>query len=470
MRGAADNPFRRLPAVHRLLEHPRIRPLRERFGHRVVKASVETVLTRLRSALVEHGSGCVAVPSLDEIAALVEQEVSCRVAPSLRRVINASGVILHTNLGRAPLSRHAVRALVQAVRYCNLEYDLDSGGRGSRRKHIAALLQDITGAEGALVVNNNAAAVLLVLSALAAGREVVASRGELVEIGGSFRMPDVMQASGARLVEVGTTNKTRISDYRGAITPETALLLKVHPSNYRIIGFTESVPLAELVALGKEFDIPVMFDAGSGLLDRALLPAGVCDPDEPAVREAVASGAAIVTFSGDKLLGGPQAGLVVGRRDLIERCASHPLARALRIDKLSLAALEATLRLYLDLDVARREVPVAWMLGRKAEDIEEVARRFVSLLPPEVERLAQLEIVPSKGGVGGGSMPGTLLESRAVKITTERMSPAELMRRLRLGDPPVIGRAEGEAALLDFLTVLPGEEGMLAEAVSRAIR
>lgn len=464
-----ENPFRRLPAVHRLLEHERIRPLRQSFGHRLVKTSVDDVLNRLRASLAATGSCAGVAPSLEEIVGLVENEVRRRVAPSLRRVINASGVILHTNLGRAPLARQALEAICEAAGYCNLEYDLDSGGRGSRRMHVVGLLQEITGADAALVVNNNAAAVLLVLSALAAGREVVVSRGELVEIGGSFRIPDVMKASGARVVEVGTTNKTRIEDYRAAMTSETALLLKVHPSNFRIIGFTESVSVKELVALGREFAVPVMFDVGSGLIERGLLPAAVDDPDEPAVREVLASGADIITFSGDKLLGGPQAGLVVGRKELIDRCAAHPLARALRADKLSIAALEATLRLYLDADIARREVPVLWMLGRQACDIEKAAQRFINMLPTGIERRARLEIVASHGGVGGGSMPGIELESRAVKVVPLQISSVELVSRLRLGDPVVIGRIEGEAVLLDFLTVLHGDEEALAKAVSCAL-
>lgn len=325
--------------------------------------------------------------------------------------MNATGVVVHTNLARAPLAPEAVAAVLGAAGYCNLEMDLTAGRRGSRQDHVEPLLRRLTGAEAALAVNNNAAAVLLVLAALAAGRGVVVSRGELVEVGGSFRIPDVMAQSGARLAEVGTTNRTRLDDYRRAIGPETALLLKVHRSNYRLVGFTEEVELGELAGLAREAGVPLVLDAGSGALVD-LSPFGVTG--EPVVGQALAAGADLVTASGDKLLGGPQAGLILGRADLVERCRRHPLARALRVDKLCLAALEGTLRLYLDPERALRAVPVLAMIAAPVEEVERRARALARLaagrllldlgtvLPSEEARLvaalrAAFRIAPAPG-------------------------------------------------------------------------
>ena len=367
--------------------------------------------------------------------------------PRLRRVLNATGVIVHTNLGRAPLPEAAVeRVRATASGYSNLEYDLDAGARGSRQDHVVSVLRRLTGAEGALVVNNNAAAVLLALAALAEGREVVVSRGELLEIGDGFRIPDVLTRSGARLVEVGTTNRTRAADYERAIGPETALLLRVHQSNFRVVGFTELPSTEELAAVAGRHALPLVEDLGSG----ALLPLH----DEPQVRDALVAGADLVCFSGDKLLGGPQAGIVVGRAELVERLRRHPLQRALRADKLTLAALEGTLALYLDPERALREVPVLRMLAEPAEAIRTRAGRLAELTGGAVEETV--------ARVGGGALPLAELPSFACSVE-EALATA-----LRQGEPPVVGVVRDGRLLLDCRTLADAELGEVAAVVARA--
>jgi L-seryl-tRNA(Ser) seleniumtransferase len=367
--------------------------------------------------------------------------------PRLRRVLNATGVIVHTNLGRAPLSATAVERLRDtAAGYSNLEYDVDTGARGSRQEHVATILRRLTGAESALVVNNNAAAVLLALAALAEGREVVVSRGELLEIGDGFRIPDVLARSGARLVEVGTTNRTRAEDYERAIGPETALLLRVHQSNFRVVGFTELPSTAELAAVAARHGLPLVDDLGSG----ALLPLH----DEPQVRDALAAGADLVCFSGDKLLGGPQAGIVVGRAELAERLRRHPLQRALRADKLTLAALEGTLALYLEPERALREVPVLRMLAEPAEAIRARAERLAELTGGAVEETV--------ARVGGGALPLAELPSFACAVDESLAAP------LRQGEPPVVGVVRDGRLLLDCRTLADAQVAEVAEAVARA--
>lgn len=461
--------LRALPAVHRLLEAGDIPALRARHGHRPVKEASEALLTGLRDHLStappEH---LPAEPyPLDELAAQLAAEVNARRAPRLRRVINATGVVLHTNLGRALLSEAAREAILAvAGSFCNLELDLETGERGSRQSHVEGFLRHLTGAEAALVVNNNAAAVLLALSALAAGREVVVSRGELVEIGGSFRIPEVMAQGGARLVEVGTTNKTRAADYRQAITPDTALLLKVHPSNYRIVGFTAEVPLESLVAVGREAGLPVMYDLGSG----ALLP---LEPfaagGEPTAPAAIAAGADLVAMSGDKLLGGPQAGILLGRQMLIDRCRRHPLARAVRVDKFTLAALEATLRHYEDEAVARREVPTLRMLTASPGELADRARALCRLLRERVGESADINTSPGTSQAGGGSLPGLDLPTTLVTVAPRSFGAAALEERLRRGQPPVLARIAADRLLFDPRTLLPGEEEMVAAALVAAL-
>jgi L-seryl-tRNA(Ser) seleniumtransferase len=372
----------------------------------------------------------------------------------MRRLINATGVILHTGLGRAMLPAAALLDIAAELRgYCNVELDLETGERGERDLHAAALLKMILGCQAATVVNNNAAATLLVLSALAQGREVIVSRGQLIEIGGAFRIPDVMAASGARLVEVGCTNRTHLRDYEQAITPQTALLLEVHTSNYRVVGFTKTVPIGELAALGRKHNLPVVHDVGSG----ALLP-GLADQlrHEPIVKESLEAGADLVTFSGDKILGGPQSGVIVGRADLVGTVRKHPLWRALRLDKLILRALESTLALYLDPERRTETVPTLRMLRRPAAELEQAAEALAAGLRaarPETN----IETAPDNSRLGSGSLPEFDIPTRVVRLRHPRMTPDELAAGLRRAQPPVFGRIQDDWLLLDPRTLQPGE-------------
>jgi len=420
--------------------------LKDRFPHALVVAAIREQLA------AERADGAVGA---EERLALVEARLRQWTRASLRRVINASGVILHTNLGRAPLSRSAVAALGEAAAgHVNLELDLATGRRGERAAHLAPLLTRLTGAPAALAVNNNAGAVLLMLSALCRGREVIVSRGEQVEIGGAFRMPDVMRLSGARMVEVGTTNRTRAADYAGAVTARTGAILRVHTSNYRVTGFTESVPLPELGGVARGAGLLLLDDLGSGSLE------GVAG--EPSVVESVAN-ADVVAFSGDKLLGGPQAGILLGSEELVKKMARHPLARALRIDKLSLAALEATLREWL-LGRAGSEVPVERMLRASPADLRRRAAYWVVKLG---DRGIEGRLLAGESAAGGGSLPGHPLPTTLVALP----GPASrLVTALREGEPPVIARVEDGRCCLDPRTVLPGDDEPLLEAVERAFR
>jgi len=385
-----------------------------------------------------------------DLAERLRGELQAVRAPSLRRVLNATGVIVHTNLGRAPIAEEALARVAETARgYSNLELDLRDGVRGSRQDHVAGILRRLTGAEAALVVNNNAAAVLLALAALAEGREVVVSRGELIEIGDGFRIPDVLARSGARLVEVGTTNRTRAADYERAIGPETALLLRVHQSNFRVVGFAEQPRLTELAAVARRHDLPLVDDLGSGVLasDNLLLAEG-----EPSARESLAGGADVVCFSGDKLLGGPQAGIVAGRADLVERLRRHPLQRALRADKLTLAALEGTLRLYLD---APRRIPVLRMLRQDVTAIRARAERLAAAVGGTVEETV--------GRAGGGALPLAELPSFACAVDESLAAP------LRAGEPPVVGIVRDGKLLLDCRTLDDEEADEVAAAVRRCL-
>jgi L-seryl-tRNA(Ser) seleniumtransferase len=378
-----------------------------------------------------------------DLAARLHAELAAVRAPSLRRVLNATGVIVHTNLGRAPLAAEALAQVVEASRgYSNLELDLSSGARGSRQDHVAALLRRLTGAEAALVVNNNAAALLLALGALAEGREVIVSRGELIEIGDGFRIADVLARSGARLVEVGSTNRTRARDYEKAVRDETALLLRVHQSNFRVVGFTELPRLEDLAAVAHRHGLPLLDDLGSGVLTEL--------PGEPSARESLAAGADLVCFSGDKLLGGPQAGIVVGRADFVEQLRRHPLQRAVRIDKLSLAALEGTLRVYLE---APERIPVLRMLHEDAASVRTRAERLAALTGGSVEETA--------ARVGGGALPLAELPSFACALEEALAIP------LRTGEPPVVGVVRDGKLLLDCRTLTEGDVDDVAAAVTR---
>lgn len=432
--------LRTLPSVDRLLAEPRLLELAERHGRALAVGAARRTLERAREEILagfEPG----------DLAARAEAEALETIAPRLRRVLNATGVIVHTNLGRAPLAAAALERVADVARgYSNLELELGSGTRGSRQDHVAGQLRDLTGAEAALVVNNNAAAVLLALAALAEGREVIVSRGELVEIGDGFRIPDVLARSGARLVEVGTTNRTRAADYERAITPDTAVLLRVHQSNFRIVGFAEQPPPAELAALAERRGLVLVDDLGSGVLGEL--------GDEPPVRASLAAGAHLVCFSGDKLLGGPQAGIAVGRADLVERLRRHPLQRALRADKLTLAALEGTLALHRDPRRARAEVPVLRMIAEPAALVRARAERLAALTGGTVEQTV--------ARVGGGALPLAELESFACSLEDDLAAP------LRLGEPPVLGAVREGRLLLDCRTLGDGEVEEVAAAVATA--
>jgi L-seryl-tRNA(Ser) seleniumtransferase len=386
-------------------------------------------------------------------------ELESRARPSLRRVLNGTGVVLHTNLGRAPLSLAAAAAVHEiAVGYSNLEYDLDLGRRGNRFTHCATLLCELTGAEAAMVVNNNAAAVALVINELASGREVIVSRGELVEIGGSFRLPDVVARSGGRLREVGTTNRTRAEDVRAAIGSDTGILLKVHPSNYKQEGFVSEVALDDLVAIGREAGVPVVHDLGSGLLLPSVLPGF---PPEPSPADSVRAGADVVTWSGDKLLGGPQAGIIHGSVEVVARLRANPLSRAVRVDKLGLAALEVTLRAYMDPETAAQHVPALAMLVESAASVRSRAETAMQHVRGEARRAVTVRSMASL--VGGGSYPGWSIESAGWAVEG---SAAWLDEAFRALSPPLIGRSEDGAFLIDFRTILPGTEQEVAVALT----
>jgi L-seryl-tRNA(Ser) seleniumtransferase len=386
---------------------------------------------------------------------------------SLRRVLNATGVVIHTNLGRSPLAEAALAQIREiGAHYSNLEYDLAQGVRGSRHDHLEGLLRELTGAEAALVLNNNAAAVLLALRALALGREVIISRGQLVEIGGSFRLPEIMAESGALLREVGATNKTHLKDYERAITLETAMLLKVHPSNFRIVGFTSEVSLPELAALGRKYNLLVVEDLGSGCLVD-LSRYGL--EREPTVQETLKAGADLVLISGDKLLGGPQAGLALGSREVVARLRAHPLTRALRPDKLTLAALEATLRLYLEEAQAMATVPTLRMLSRPAAELDRQAKSLARSLRRALGSRVQVRVVDSVGRVGGGALPQSSLPGRALALAVPDLPPTQLEARLRQARPPIIARIEHDTLLLDMRTLLPDDLPVLKAALEGAL-
>jgi L-seryl-tRNA(Ser) seleniumtransferase len=409
----------------------------------------------------ESSNGDAAVAERDLVVRAAAASADAAARPSLRRVINATGVIVHTNLGRAPLARAAVeQALDAAEGYSNLEYDLEEGRRGSRQTHVEHLLRDLTGAEAALAVNNCAAAALLACAALAAGREVVVSRGQLVEIGGSFRVPEVIEQSGAHLREVGTTNRTRLADYERAVGPETGAIMRAHPSNFRTVGFVEETPIEDLAALGSRAGLPVIDDAGSGALADGIPEMA----DEPPVRRSVAAGCAVTCFSGDKLLGGPQAGLMVGTAEAIDRCRTHPLARAVRIDKLSLAALEATLRLYRDPETARREIPVLRMLTTPEEELVRRAERMRSRL---AEAGVTAAVIRASGRAGGGALPLVALEGPVCAVEPPAGVGVDVLaRRLRAGDPPIVARSREGRLLLDPRTLQGDAE---ADAAAQAV-
>jgi len=452
----SDNPYRALPSVDRLLSHQDLRDLEHELGAPALAELARREIEAARAAIAAGGPP----PNPQDMLRNIAAQARALLAPTPQPVINATGVIIHTNLGRAPLSAEALEAMAAAsAGYCDLEFDLEGGQRGSRHTHLEPLLQQVTGAEAGLAVNNNAAAVYLVLTVLARRREVIISRGQAVEIGGGFRIPDVMRQSGARLVEVGTTNRTYLQDYEAAITPATAAIMRVHASNFRITGFTESPSIADLARLAHERGVLLIDDLGSGcLIDTTAY--GLAP--EPLVQESIAAGADIALFSGDKLLGGPQAGIIVGRRDLIEALARHPLARALRMDKASIAGLGATLRHYLKGE-ALEKIPVWRMISMPLAEVQRRARRWARAVGPPAR------LVDGRSMVGGGSLPEEGLATKLLAIPGEGKYLSQLAQRLRRGDPPVIARIDSGMLLLDPRTVDPRQDAALVKAVRAAL-
>jgi len=459
--------LRRVPSVDELLLRPRLAALCKEVDRAFALDTLRGVLAEVRRNIIAGVTAEEGVVGAAEIERRTVEAVESELRPSLKPVINASGVILHTNLGRAPLSLEVIEEFRRvATEYTNLEYDVAAGARGKRDVHCARLLRRLTGAEAVIVVNNCAAAVLVTLAALARGGEVIVSRGELIEIGDGFRIPEIMEQSGAVLREVGTTNRTRIADYENAINEKTRVLLRVHPSNFTVSGFTEKPEVAELIALGEQRGLPVVEDLGSGCLVD-LSGVGV---SEPTVRESVAAGFSLVLYSGDKLLGGPQAGIIAGRKELVAKVRRHPLFRALRVDKLTIAALQVTLRAYLRADW--NGIPSQRMIRTALEEISLRTKQFVEALTARVPRAeADFEIVDGTSLLGGGSTPAQSLPTRVLRIRSQRYSAAQLEARLRAGrvGTPVIARIEEDRVTVDLRTVFPGQEGALAESLLAAL-
>lgn len=459
-----DNPYRLVPSVAKVLDLPAVAAARACHPHAAVADAVRAEVDALRS-LIAAGTPPNGAIDPDALAARVVARLELVAAPHLRPVINATGIVLHTNLGRSPMAESAASAAYQAARgYLNLEMSLATGKRSSRQDPIRDGVKRITGAEAATVVNNCAAATVIVLRALAAGKEVVVSRGQLIEIGGSFRIPDIMTVSGATLREVGTTNITRIADYEQAVGPNTGLLMRIHTSNFRVRGFTKAATIDELVALGKKHNIPVIDDAGSGAAVD-LTPFGL--PGEPVVSEGISAGADLVLFSGDKLLGGPQAGIIAGRAPLVQRIEKDPLMRAFRLDKMTLAALEATLLLYRDPAKAVKEVPTLRMLSTSLAELKERCRAFAARLL-ELPQLDSVEVQDDVAYVGGGSLPDVAVPTCVVAITAKGMSEESFAERLRTGSPAVVGRVQNGKWLMDLRTVFVEQEDALLGAVRAA--
>jgi len=456
--------------VDEILSRSEIADLLKIHPRAVVVEAIRKGLGRIRSEVLkkdELSNLGDALFSFENLYPLFRREIELQIQPRLRRLVNATGVVIHTNLGRSPLHPSALQHMIDiAKNYSNLEYDLDLGERGSRYTHVEEILCRLSGAESAMVVNNNAGAVLLVLNTMAEGKEVVVSRGELVEIGGAFRIPDVMKRSGALLREVGTTNRTYITDYQKAIGPETALLLKVHTSNFRVMGFTSDTSLQDLVQLGKQHHLAVMHDLGSGCFVD-LSQYGM--EREPTVQEAIKAGADVVTFSGDKLLGGPQAGIILGKKEFLDPIKTNPLTRALRIDKLTLAALESTLILYLDEKKAMEEIPTLRMLSTDPNRLKRRARRLLRGIPEAVKKRATLTLKGDVSQVGGGALPLQELPTIVIALKPVDIPVNRLEEYLRKGEPPIISRISKDELILDMRTVFDEEIPLLAAGIEKAL-
>jgi L-seryl-tRNA(Ser) seleniumtransferase len=453
--------LRSLPKVDTVLDRPDVAALCAEVPRALVVDAVREVIAGAREGIL---GGVLEDTGHDALAARAIERARDKARSSLRRVINATGIVVHTNLGRSPLAECAVDAVARVARgYSTLEYDVATGARGSRHVHVESLICRLTGAEAAMAVNNNAAAVMMAIAALARGREAIVSRGQLVEIGGSFRVPDVMAESGATMVEVGTTNKTHLRDYEAALTPDTGLLLKVHTSNYRVVGFTQEVELADLVELGRSHGVRVMEDQGSGVLVD-LREWGL--PHEPTVGESIAAGADVVTCSGDKLLGGPQAGIIAGKAEVIALLKKHPLARAMRLDKMTLAALETTLRLYLDPQRAAREVPTLARLVTPADEIRERAVRLAAAISESCGDAYAVDVRDDVSRAGGGALPMADIPTVCVTLGPRDTSAADLERALRGGEPPIVVRIADDRILIDLRTLAVGEESEVTSALA----
>ncbi|MDC7287089.1 L-seryl-tRNA(Sec) selenium transferase [Blautia schinkii] len=480
--------FRKIPKIDKLLESEEVRRLCAKYGYSLTSDAVRNATEEIRGQILE-GRERQAEESLSRISDRISEILQEQDARRMQPVINASGVILHTNLGRAPLGKAVMEGITRMMTgYTNLEYDLGTGTRGQRYDHFSDIIKNLTGAEAAIAVNNNAGAVLLMLSALTSGGEVIVSRGELIEIGGKFRVPEVMEQSGSRLVEVGTTNRTYPEDYEGAVTGETRAFLKVYTSNYRITGFTRETTVEELSAAAHKAGVPLLVDLGSGCMVN-LKKYGL--PGEDTVAEVLKKGADLVCFSGDKLLGGPQAGIIAGKQELIDKISRHPLTRALRIDKFTAAALEATLRIYLDEKTALKEFPVLEMLMRPVEQMEQMAHTLKEKLEACAKNLdacvetidnsaeiqaenrgkgrTKIQIVTTKAKIGGGALPEEELPSVCVSVQSDKFSAAELSRRLRLARTPIITRIEENSVLLDMRTVFIEEISVISDVFSELL-
>lgn len=455
------NLFKLIPKVDEVIEKEEIKSLIELNSRKIVVDSIRELLDDLRQEIKSGIDEDILMKKIRNINSLVEESILNKKKHHLVKLVNATGIVIHTNLGRSPLAKEAVDSLTSlASSYSNLEYDLDEGKRGSRYSHLDEIVRKITGAEASMVVNNNAAAVLLILSALCSGKEVITSRGELIEIGGAFRIPDVCKQSASSLIEVGTTNKTHLKDYEEAINEDTAAILKVHTSNYKIVGFTEGVDNKTLSSLKKDHDILIIEDLGSGVLvDFSKYGLSY----EPTIQNSIQSGVDLVSFSGDKLLGGPQAGVIVGRKDLIDKIKTHPLTRALRVDKFTIAALEATLRLYLDENIAIERIPTLNMIIQKRDFIRKKAEKLASMID---NNNLNVDIIDTLSEVGGGSMPGEKLESSALAINSDIYKDFEIERFLRGYEIPIITRIENEKVIIDLRTVSYDEFEIIAKALN----
>ena len=459
-----------IPNVDRILVEPEMVQMENRYPRGIILEAVRRGLDHLRQRIITARNPRdldESIFSFENLLPHFMEEIQNQINPKLKRVINATGVVIHTNLGRSLLHEGAIEHIVRVSRhYSNLEFDLNQGKRGSRYSHVEEILCRLTGAEAALVVNNNAAAVLLVLNTLADGKEVIVSRGQLVEIGGAFRIPDVMKRSGAILKEVGTTNRTHLSDYEGAIDEDTALILKVHTSNFRIVGFTSDVALEELAELAHSHHVPIMEDLGSGcLID--LSKYGL--DREPTVQEVIKGGADIVTFSGDKLMGGPQAGIILGREEYVQRIKVNPLNRAVRIDKLTLAGLESTLRIYLDEAKAVREIPTLRMLTYSRDELRKRAQRLSRKIRAKIPGGLSIGVRDDVSQVGGGAYPVQLLPTYVVTLKPDHGSVNQLEEKLREGKPPIIARVSKEEVLLDVRTIGDDEGNFIVDGIEKSL-